>query len=298
MGKILTVFITVIVCTVVVVGAYFFIYKKTGAPLLQSTSPNVLYLTNPVLSFSGKIESIKENTFTVSQEMILNQAVSLQTNPNQTTKAQTKKITYQVLVTEKTMIIQSTNNVPYLLKQTTSLASPSATSNKLTNKDLKTGQYITVTSNTDLRTLLGNQFEANYISITPNIFSIIGKINKINGNEISVLGTANPAAFPTSTNLQASKEKEYTIIIDQNTEISGSIATNNPTIPSKPEKYSLSDLKKDLQVMIYAEGDVNSNQKTTALRVSPLFITNLPLTQLLQSSSPAQSTKSGTQKPK
>lgn len=301
MRKILTILIAIIVCVVVAVGAYFLVIKKNGFSVPQTSSPNILYLTNPVLSFSGKIESIKGNTITVSRDMVLNQAPSLQVNPNQTSKVQTKKITYQILINDKTLISQAPETLPYLFKQISQPATPATSSaniNKLTIKDLKTGQYITANSTTDLRTINGNQFEATFINLSPNILSVYGRIKNINNNEIIVSGIANMTSILPIINQQSNQEKEYIFTIDQNTEISKNVASNSPTIPSKAEKYSLSDLKKDLQVIIYAEGDVDSNQKMKALIVNPLFSVNIPLTQPSQPSTPAQSTKSGTQKPK
>ncbi|MDD2822490.1 MAG: hypothetical protein PHQ59_00235 [Candidatus Daviesbacteria bacterium] len=266
-------------------GGYFLLFKQTPLPAIQTTSPNILYLTNPITSFSGKIEAVSGNIITVNREINLPQ-------PNQglLNKATSKKITYKILIGKNTVISKITSKVPYLFKSPVATASNSV-NKQLTNKDLQIGQTIYAISNTDLRTLTGDQLEASVIDISPNEFSINGKINAIKGNELIIRGSAStllseigivPNAMP--------QEKNYTITIDQNTEISNSIASNNPAIPSKPEKYLLSDLKKDQLVTIYAEGDMNTDQKFISLRVIP-FLPNLP-------TATPQATQSSTQKPK
>lgn len=287
MRKILTAILIIIVCITVAAAAYFFVIKR-NIPLIQTTSPNILYLTNPVTTFSGKIESVSGNLLTVSQDMILSQPTAIGTSP--TTPPPTKKITYQIQITNKTLIIQAPDNIPYLFSKSvsTSPASPSAGIAQLQASSLKAGQFITVTSAVDLRTLIGNQFEALNINISPDVVMINGKISNIDGNNINISGTASVNnAFPIGVGLnpQPIQTKEYTIIVDQNTEISGNPMQSSPSGTLKSEKFSQSDLKKDLQVSVYAKGTLDNTQNLKALRIIPLFFNN---------SIPPQSTTSGT----
>lgn len=257
MHKILTVTLAVLLCIVVAFSAYFLVIKKNNSPIIQSTSSNILYLTNPVVSFSGKIDNINGNIITVSQDMVFSQ--------------KNKKITYKASVNDKTIFSSPPNFIPYLFKQPTP-ASGSAIK-QLTIRDLKVGQLVMIGTNTDLRSLNSDQFEATSISLLPNITFINGKITAINGGELTVRGvTITP---PTAIiNTQPPKEKDYIIIVNPNTEISGSSAPSvpyDPNKPPKPEKYALSDLKKDMQITVYSEENAETADKLTAQRIEPLF---------------------------
>lgn len=272
MRKILTTTLIIIVCIAVAAAAYFFVIKR-NLPLIQATSPNILYLTNPVTLFSGKIEAVSGNILTVSQDMILSQPSATGANP--ATPPSTKKITYQIQVTNKTLINQTPDNIPYLFKKSanTSPTSPSAGIAQLQISSLKAGQFISVSSAVDLRTLIGNQFEALNINVSPEIIIINGKITNISGNNVSVSGTAsvnNALPVGVGLNPQPIQTKEYMVSVDQNTEISGNPIQSSPSASVQAEKFSQSDLKKDLQVTIYAKGTPDNTQNLKALRIIPL----------------------------
>lgn len=279
---------------------YRFLPKAQFAGITQRStiSPDILYITNPATSFSGKIEKIDGNTLTVSQDMMLAQlfAPPAAGAPNQppTTPVpqQSKKITYKVLVTDKTFINQSPSSIPYLFKTVTpaTAATPIAAITKLTLQDLKTGQSVNINTTTDLRTLSGNQFEAVGISISNQISIINGTITNISGNDLTI------SAFSSSTlgsviaaNAEPPKAKTYTVTVNQNTEISRYGIPTSPNEISKPEKYSLSDLKKDLPVTVYTDADVTTTSKFTGLKIEPMFPQALPagLTPPVIATSPA-----------
>lgn len=297
---ILATIITVIVLTVAIFGINFLITNKNIFPAFQSTSPDILYLTNPVTTFSGTIDAVHGNTITVSQEMTLTQSLTAPANPSQApAKPQTKKITYSVLVNDKTIINQSPETIPYLFKQVpvgTASAVPAMTGNLQIN-DLKTGQFITINSTTDLRTLLGNQFTATLINVSSKTFFINGKITNINAQEITVLGTTSSINMANNANLlQPTKEKEYTIVANQDTEISSINSSADLTKISQPIKYSFSDLKANQQVMVYTNDDPGTTNKATALLIRPILTISATTPIASPSAVPSSKPSPGSQK--
>lgn len=220
--------------------------KKSG-----SISPNILYLTKPVTSFSGKVEKIAGNKITVSQQL---------TSSNPT--PQTTTIAYLVTITDKTQIIRLS-----------SPGSPPPADSQPTIKDIKAGQLIMVNTTNDLRTMTGNKFEATTVSLPPVINILNGQIISLEENVLTIKGTAVIPALPDFVNnlSTAPQEKDYRISLTPDTEISQSsfIPTNpgEPPQPLKNEKLSSSDLKKDMQVTVYTAQDVNENSELTALRI-------------------------------
>ncbi|MCW1310078.1 MAG: hypothetical protein QXP04_05270, partial [Candidatus Nanoarchaeia archaeon] len=127
-----------------------FYNKKDGST--PPISPNILYLTSPVTSFSGKVENIAGTTLFVSNQYDILQTIPVFTTffPNKPSIIPTPKIktlTYKVLITEKTQITQPPLNINYLFKTVSPTLPP-----KLTKKDIKVGQYIYINTQTDLRT--------------------------------------------------------------------------------------------------------------------------------------------------
>ena len=153
----------IIVVGVVVLGVLtlfmFSDYKKNGLNG-RVVSPNILYLTQPITSFSGVVDKIAGNTITISQKQTHSQNImpppvvaNLSSRPSPFPTPKTVILTYQVVVTDRTQINQSPAFVNYLFKVV-----PPAAPLKSTIKDIKVGQYLTINSQVDLRTLMGNVF--------------------------------------------------------------------------------------------------------------------------------------------
>ncbi|MFA6016942.1 MAG: hypothetical protein WC744_02555 [Patescibacteria group bacterium] len=265
----------------------FFDYKKNGLNG-QDISPNILYLTSPVNSLSGKVEKIEGNVVSISSQYVVPQTapITIKVMPNQPPimpAPQVKTITYKLLVTDKTQIFQPASNINYLFKTTplSALGLPAAMAStpKLTMKNIKVGQYITVNSQTDLRTLLKNTFEATMINLPQVANTLSGKIVNITSNTLILRAFPPVAAGPpmVAMNIVQStlQEKEYTINITQDTEISRNVysATIVPGGESpKPEKLAMSDLKVDMQATVYTTEDVLETQTLTALRIEPVQV--------------------------
>lgn len=260
----------IIVIGVIVLGILT-LFMFNG-PSNKALSPNILYLTQPVTSFSGKVEKIDGNKIIVSQQMTTSQNVlPIPLNPlGQTSPIPTPKImkvTFQVVVTDKTIINRPATLVNYLFKTTSLGTPPPAVIPETTIKDIKIDQIIIVNTTKDLRTLDGDIFEATTINLPPVANTLNGKIINLEGNVLTIKGFAQTMAGIT--------EKEYRISINSDTEISRNIYNVNmtpgepPTAP-KPEKLTIGDLKKDTQVSIYTAEDIIESQILTALRIEPV----------------------------
>ena len=247
-------------------------FKKNGLNNL-SVSPNILYITQPVTSFSGIVDKIEGNRLFVSQKQTLTQnilppvAMKASTLPSPLPTPKTVTVTYRVVTSDKTQISQSATFINYLLKTVT--PSPVA---KLTIKDVKVGQSVTVSSQTDLRTLAGNTFEATTVNLPQITNTLNGKIVGLEENTLTLKAftPVTSMANPGSAAPAAPKEKEYRITITSDTEIS---RMDNQ---GKPEKLTLTDLKKDMQVTVYTAEDVTESQTLTALRIEPMIPVVMP----------------------
>lgn len=237
-------------------------FYKSSAKKSESISPNILYITSPVTSLSGKVEKIAGNKITVKM----------------------MTVTYHVIVTDKTQIYQPPLSIGYLFKTTTLPGAPvlPTTTSKLTVKDVKIDQLITVNTMNDLRILVGDTFEAVTINLPPITNTLNGRIISLEGSVLTVKGFApvnggpmNPGNTAARNDTPAApQEKEYRVTLTSDTEISRmvneSMAPVVP-IPPKPEKFTPSDLKKDMRVMVYTAQDVNENSQLTALRIEPII---------------------------
>lgn len=263
--------VIVIVLSIVCLLAFtFLIFKKQSRPSqIQTISPNILYLTQPIHFFIGKVERISGNTVILSQ--------TITTAPNSSPKS----LEYQVVISQNTQISKPPQNISYLFK-----TSPSPSPLQRDISDIKVGQYAIVNTITDLRTLSGNEFEATVIQIP--IFNVLsGKVVSVNDTNLTVraIPTTNyplPMSGPNSMS-SSSQEKEYTVAVTPDTEISRYeqsllIATNSADIkPPKPIKLSLSDLKPNMQIIIYTSEDISTADRFTALRIEPQFPSPTPL---------------------
>ena len=109
------------------------------------------------------------------------------------------------------------------------------------------------------------------INLPPIINTLNGKIVNVTNSTLTLKAFAPVAAAP--------QEKEYTIHITQDTEISRNVYDTNmtpgePPTPPKPEKLTLADLKTDMRATVYTAEDVIETQTLTALRIEPMASTS------------------------
>ncbi len=255
---------------VIFLAIFFFTQVK---PFKRSTtitvSPDILYLTSPVTNFSGVVDDIAGNTVTVSQTIYYQpyqMGITPPTPNNPSTGPITpistsivKKLTYRVTVGPNTQISRPEAMVIYLFPSPPAGGFPtSLTSPKLTISDIKKGQNITISTNTDLRTLADNRFTAVNIRLPPIVNTLTGKIVAIAGNTLTV----------------KAREITYQVTVTANTEISRfnpmvTLPSPQQPAPHQPEKLSLTDLQPNMQITVYTNQDVTATQTLTALRIEP-----------------------------
>src|SRR5450759_1518457 len=110
----------VIIVVGVVVLAILALFMFNG-PDNQSVSPNILYITQPVNTLSGKVEKVAGNAILISSQYSLLQTapIVITVMPGQPPiipTPQIKTITYKLLVTDKTQISQPASYINYLFK--------------------------------------------------------------------------------------------------------------------------------------------------------------------------------------
>lgn len=275
----------IVTALIALTGGYVLGQGKIGGASIKSstTSPasNLLLLTNPVNSFSGKVDKVEQGAVVVSQQFTLAQNIAPATTtkdgkPPVVATPVTKTLTFIVKVTQNTQINQPIASIPYLIKTVQPSPPP-----KGTLKDIKVGQQVSIFTNTDLRMLKTNEFEASSIQLPPIANSISGKLASIKGNVLTVKAIPPQPPLQPGSTPTAPKEVNYTVTVTDNTEISRYGQAEPPKEgtapkPPAPEKLDLSDLKEDMQVTVYTNVDTVANQKITALRIEPFIVITLP----------------------
>lgn len=235
----------------------------------QTPSANILYLTQPVYSVTGKIEKINNNNIVVSDQVVSSPTTSTLGGP--VAPPSTKTLTFQVDIGNKTVIGSPTP--PILLAQPPASGSAVPTKPSMTIKDLRVGETVMVTSSMDLRTLQGEEFEATTV-IPLLTTSLSGTIVNVSANTITIKSIS--TAGPTPTSSSQAQSKNYTMAIDANTNISKitpvapTLGGTVPPSPPVPTKLSPSDLKNGDQVNIITNDDINFSTNLRAVIISVL----------------------------
>lgn len=224
-----------------------------------NTPPStILFLTQPVKTFSGMIEKIDGDTLTVSQNM--------------TTNSVTQKITYRVITDKNTTIEQPASPIPYLFKtngspNTSVIPSvyPARDSRGIPFKNIKVGQSAKIETNEDLRTLTSQEFKASRVTLNAIANTLSGPVFDVGGSTLII--KAYPPSTPSS---ESPKERNYRVKITDNTEISRNAPDGTPV------RLSLNDIKRNMWVVAYTDVDINSITEFTALRVDPSLTVEAP----------------------
>lgn len=274
--------IIVVSLVVLIFLSFFIVFDYLEKKNSKTISPNILSLTQPITTFSGVVEKIEGNKLIVSKKQTVVQSIEppipsptiyTSVTPSLIPTPKVTSITYQVVITDKTSIVQSVPPINYLFQ--TSNSSPVA--HKLTMKDIMIGQYITVSTQADLRTLRGNQFDAVVLNLPQKQNTLYGKITRLDKNTLGLRAFQPLFTSPDIQNTTlVAQEKDFTITVPQDIEISrmsyntASTASALASSSSAPEKFALSDLKVGMQVTVFTDEDVAVYTKVTALRIEPV----------------------------
>lgn len=228
--------------------------------LRHRVSSDILYITPPITSFAGIIEKIESNSIIVKQIF----------NPSLSSGLPTKELSYKIVVKPETNIFKPFGSVPYLFK--TVMSTPLR---KTTFVDLHVGEEVNITTNADLRLLEKAEFEAATISyVFPAINSFNAKIIDISqSGETAVLTVdASPRAShtPNQPTTTIFPTIQYEILITSNTEISKLVIPITSKKKPEPKILSVSDLKKEMDIAVYTEGDISQERMVKALLIQPI----------------------------
>lgn len=264
--------VVLVVVVAVVIGLF---YRRTGnvVPELSLGNPvsgDILYLTQPVNNFYGKIDKVSDDTLTISNDVILYQGppIGLISSPSAAATPappKSKKLSYTVKLSSQTRIFRQTQQIPYVFKNTGAPVFQASTELKI--GDLKVGDFVNASSNKDLRTVTKGQFEAVAISIQPQNSNLSGRVKEVKANGLVVSAYARGSAALQRT--EAPTLQDYEITVNSDTEIVRLPAASSPTNPVKAVRASLSDIKAGAQVMVYTDPEMST--KALFISIQPQF---------------------------
>jgi hypothetical protein len=253
-----------------ILSAIFVIY--INQPNKVTVSNYILDLTTPITSIEGRISKIEKNGFYLTRKKTISN-----TDKNGQTYQEISELKYKVLVDQDTKISKSQPFIPYLFK-------PNAIDSVINIglEELGVGEVVTVTSRVDLRTLPKNTFVAKEINLNNSVNSITGKITNIEGNTVYVSAQSPGPQVITDEPVETITPSEivtYSVKITPETEISYMKLDGEE---NQPELLSVSDLSKDMQIVIFTNNNIRSNLQFDALRIDPKIITATPTPQVQQ----------------
>lgn len=230
----------------------FFDYKNNvNRPTI---SPNILYLTQPVTSFTGIVEKKETDRIIVSQTVPSIPSPQLSPTPT--------RLTYTFLISKNTSFLRPPVNTTFLF-----ITPPPLKEKKYQLNNIEVGSTVTVSVNTDLRSLKKPVFEANNVFLTAAVNIFTGKIIDIKEGAITV---------------DTSKNEKIQVHVTSQTEISRYVFTppvdNQPLQPVRPERMSFKDLADGMQVTVYTDKDILTEKNLTAVRIEPIILPKATVT--------------------
>lgn len=191
--------------------------------LPTTLSSNILNLTSPVYNFSGRVEKIEGDTLVITQTIaapLLAPAPGTESKPAE----KPKTISYSVKVSQNANITRQ-SVVPVNAPVPSSASGILNTPTSLSLSDIKVGDYVSVSTDQDLRVISGNSFNALSVSLAPAQTSLMGQITNVEGNLVTVTGSpigATPGMFV--------GPQEYRLSLNDETELSRRVGTRTSRI--------------------------------------------------------------------
>lgn len=228
----------------------------------MSISRNILLLTNPVMSFSGKVQKVGEEALWLTRTVYTQERSSAPVKKN--------TLTYKIAIDERTKMQYLIPGAPYLFK---ARSESRPVYMKPDMRKFKTGQVINVTSREDLRRYSKDTFTAEFLYLQPVANSVFGIISEVLPHGLRLNAILPPKMpFSAADNLAEELpglpgEKVYIVEVNPDTEISY-LDYTNPGEP-RPVKLDFSQLKPGLPVEVYSDADVYDTDTITALLIQP-----------------------------
>ncbi|OGK62851.1 hypothetical protein A2334_01640 [Candidatus Roizmanbacteria bacterium RIFOXYB2_FULL_38_10] len=223
-------------------------------------SPDVLMVTKPIHSLIGKVVKIEKDKLTISHES--------------TNTVNAPLTNFTVKVPKNFLVSVTFHPIPYHFSQT----DPIQQIPFIKYQDLELGEIVVIQTNDDLRITTGKIPLASQISIVSSSNFILGEILSITDHVLSVKGRAQlmPTDISTTVEQEFTREKLYSVQVDQNTEISyvpsepsSTLLSSEPPAPPPPKQASFADLKPGMTLYIYTNKNVLKSPSVLALRIEP-----------------------------
>lgn len=234
------------IVSVVGVILYSFLLQKIFVYYrLHKTSTNITVPKPSVpVTITGSVEKIDGNTLTV--------------------RSLEPPTSYDVLIVD-THIYRPSMKSNYLLKPNSPIVRTDATMG-----DINVGQQVTIEGISQSGSQKANALQATSLYLPGIIHVMKGKIVS-NKNDTLIL-----QGVPVSLAPSGGDGREYHVTVSQETEVSRMklppVTSTGDYLPStEVEKFGLSDLKENMQVVVYTGQDVTEFFDVIALRIEPIF---------------------------
>ncbi len=231
-----------------------FFLKSYVSSFKPAISSNILYLTEPVFYFSGKVERVENDSIILNRHIEKSLIPPFMLNAPVKFKAlEPKTISYKIDIDKDTRIIR-TKNSPDSTSLFPLLSSGTQPEIEIMQiSDIKPGVMLTASTISDLRSLTKNEFKAYIIQLPSQKNHITGTVSKFSNNLIVLQAiTFSPNAQPDI----------YNITITPETKI---IQINNGKSISVP----LDTIKIGGIINVSIKEDANKTKNVTALQIEP-----------------------------
>ncbi len=233
-----------------------FLPRHTAGNIADMKRLKDIYTNQPITKIDGKLLEISGDIISVVHHYVFSGEMG-RIGPGQ----QPMNVIFQFRLTPKTEIYRSENFVPYLFTKHVSNMSEA-----ITASELKTNQFVVVTTDEDMRAMSTQMpYMVKSIQVTRISNTIRGSISKVSGNTFTIRTTPPqlPASFPLDTKIS---NQEYTVHITPATEISMQVSGN-------PIHLSHDQLANGTTVTVYSGEDTAVDTQLTALLIVPEGIT-------------------------
>ncbi|MFA6005797.1 MAG: hypothetical protein WC775_04925 [Patescibacteria group bacterium] len=219
--------------------------------------PFVKKLPNTVSSISGKIAKIENNSIDV--------VVSIpRVSPTSITTTPVLEASFKIMVSKSTQILLQIPPIPYLYKE------PVNTKKSVNLKDLHVGQYVSIQTTGDVRSLKSDKVDAISIQVTISN-AIEGTVLEVTNGSVIKLSALPPAPLYTFNTMNQQQAKvEYLLTITKDTEISY-YGEKDGMVKNKM-RLTPSQLKTGMQIKVYTDADLQFAKTGNTLRIEPMNV--------------------------
>lgn len=237
-------------------------YLLVSPPAKSPVNKNILALTQPVTTFSGTVKQISGNYVTLDR-MVTQPANENNTSVRITPTPAVMHIDYRVQITGTTHFNQTTDPIDYESK--TGLPQSPLTPSV---QNIRVNDWVTVTTKTDLRTLTGDTFVADNVTLPPIEKYLTGTVSGKEPNTLIIHGTAGTmvAAEQTQSALNIS-EQDFTVTMSSATKTVKHIYSADIKQPVVTAAVPWDGIPTGTHVTVYTDKPITGDSDITAVYV-------------------------------